>query len=187
MHNIKLSELNVQPYFQFNRDFRKKFRVAVNKNRRHSLTNATEAISHSIENPLFNRTNKTNYILKDAIENIKKLKYVISPLEKMEVLYNTNKKIVESIDHFWRNYEIKREKLIIDPDSLLSIYIYLIIKSNQAHMIVEYEIMELFMTESQKIQEKSYYHSTLGVAINYLLNPDLIISTEQVLYIYIYI
>ena len=69
-------------------------------------------------------------------------------IEKIEILSNIRNFIIEEIDEFWNNLPIPRN--YFNSDDLLSIFIYLIIKSQLSDLIIDIEIIEDFTKLSSK-------------------------------------
>jgi hypothetical protein len=51
------------------------------------------------------------------------------PLDKARSLVDMSSSIVQAINNFWAGLDVNKEKLTIDGDSLLMIYIYVTVRS----------------------------------------------------------
>jgi hypothetical protein len=74
---------------------------------------------------------------------------------------------------------VKREKLIIDGDSLLMIYIYIAIKARIPDLFAQIKLMNEFSTPFVRTTKLGYCISTLEVALNHILElgkEDLVLS-----------
>eukprot|EP01022_Parablepharisma_sp_SALTPOND_P017309 TRINITY_DN2735_c0_g1_i1.p2 TRINITY_DN2735_c0_g1~~TRINITY_DN2735_c0_g1_i1.p2 ORF type:complete len:433 (+),score=54.44 TRINITY_DN2735_c0_g1_i1:3857-5155(+) len=155
---VKLDKLKVGKFFCFDKSFREQFKRRVGTK----------------------PSNRT--VLEKSIEAFAKIREINSPNLKLKQLLKVTKKIIKEIDEFWEAYEVKREKLIMDPDSLLSLLIYVIVKSQYSEIYIDHKFLELFITEADKGSTKGYYLVTLGVALDWILeqNPS---SFSSVLYL----
>jgi hypothetical protein len=57
------------------------------------------------------------------------MRRISPPLDKARCLVDMSSSIVHSINNFWEGLDVKKEKLTIDGDSLLMIYIYVTVRS----------------------------------------------------------
>lgn len=58
-----------------------------------------------------------------------KIRDADTPMKKLQSINKMSEKIVKSINKFWKGLDIKKDKLTIDGDTLLMIYIYIVFKS----------------------------------------------------------
>ena len=66
-----------------------------------------------------------------AIEKLKEIDIIQSPMVKLEHIFKCCKEEVEKeLDKFWKNYDIPSKKLAIDIDNLQSIIIYIVSRLN---------------------------------------------------------
>lgn len=83
-------------------------------------------------NPLFCLDNMQDIAVngyESAIEMVKEIPNVPTPMKKLEIISQTTDLICGSVDDYWRGADIDPSKLVIDGDQFLSIYIYIVIKS----------------------------------------------------------
>jgi len=146
---IKLEQLKVSQYLSFNYSFRETFQKI-------SQNDAKKPISP----------------LSHAIEELLKIKQISQPNRKLDQLLIFSKTLSSEIDQFWENYSVKREKLIMDPDSMLSLYIFCIIKSEYVDVILDHKFMETFMTDIDRKSMKGYHLVTLGIAFEWILSQN---------------
>ncbi|OMJ76716.1 hypothetical protein SteCoe_23828 [Stentor coeruleus] len=65
-----------------------------------------------------------------AIEKVKEIEDVFTPMKKLEIIGYATDMICGSVDEYWKDMpDIDQNKLVIDGDNFLSIYIYIVIKS----------------------------------------------------------
>lgn len=156
--HLKLEKLKINKYFRFDNDFRSTF-------------NKLRVSVDSSKMPTFQ---EEELILQESITTFNKIKEIYAPMEKCKQLLKVTKTLIKEIDEFWENCDINHEKLIMDPDSLLSLLIYVVSKSQYSEIIIDHKLMEIFITEADKTSIKGYYLVTLGIAIDWILqqNPD---------------
>ena len=79
--------------------------------------------------------------------------------------------IVKSINSFWKGLHIKKEKLTIDGDSMLMIYIYMTVKAGFAvqDLLAQIKFMSEFTTPYVRNTRMGYCVTTLEIAINHIL------------------
>ena len=65
---------------------------------------------------------------------------------------------------------MKKDKLTIDGDTLLMIYIYVCIKSQLVDLFAQVKIMNEFSTPFVRTTKLGYVLSTMEVALNYIIN-----------------
>eukprot|EP00347_Sterkiella_histriomuscorum_P010941 403374347 len=108
-----------------------------------------------------------------AIREFQSLKECYAPLDKMRCLLRLSKVIVKSINSFWKDINIDRDKLTIDGDSLIDIYIYIIINSDIESLFAQIKFMTTFTTPHVlNITKLGYCLDTLTVALRHILNFD---------------
>jgi len=84
-------------------------------------------------------------------------------------------KIVKSINHFWSGLGIDSEKLTIDGDSLLMIYIFITINAQVPDLFAQIKFMNSFATPFVRTTKLGYCLTTLEISITHILN----MSTED--------
>jgi hypothetical protein len=72
---------------------------------------------------ILRRLNQKPYF--DAIVHMLKITEFNAPIEKIRCIANVSRLIVKSINRFWKGLRIKKDKLTIDGDTLLMIYIFI--------------------------------------------------------------
>ncbi|MDR3549098.1 MAG: hypothetical protein P4M11_12710 [Candidatus Pacebacteria bacterium] len=157
---VQLEKLKTSKYFCFDERFRREFKRKAPSARPAPPTR--EALLH----PVANRSEPV--LLMKSIEALLKLRETDAPNSKLKQLLRVSKTILKEIDEFWDGYEVKREKLIMDPDSLLSLFIYVIIKAEYAELLIDLKLIETFITEADKSSTKGYYLVTLTIAVDWI-------------------
>ncbi len=67
---------------------------------------------------------------KEPIQIMMKMKKIGPPLNKARCIVEMSSSIVHSINAFWDGIDVNKDKLTIDGDSLLMIYIYTTVKAD---------------------------------------------------------
>ena len=104
-----------------------------------------------------------------AIDCIKNIQFLKSPTHKLKAILASSEKIMESIDDFYKKINVKFNK-DIDPDDIMTIYIYMISKSTLTTLITHCNLIEKFLTESSLASISGYYFVTLNASIDYIIN-----------------
>ena len=89
--------------------------------------------------------------------------------------------ITECVNNFWKDFHhlIEANYLNIDADELMSIFIYIIIKSEINDLLIHLRMVKDFTTSSAKSTMVGYYYVTLEASIMYLLELDNINGVED--------
>ena len=157
---IRLTDLKISEYFTFNTSVRDKHTLKSNKQRQPvDVEDLREA--KGLEQP------PRPPFLKSIKEVLKTEQYA-APNKKLSQLSRVGKRMLQEIDEFWANHEIKQEHLIMDPDSWLSLFIYIIVKSERAELILDCKLMELFITDADRKSAKGHLLATLSIAIEWI-------------------
>ena len=107
-----------------------------------------------------------------AIDYLNKLKKINTPYEKMLIIGNISLEITSCINEYWKNLDniITKSLLRIDADELMSIFIYIIIKSQYPELLIHIKIIKEFTTCITKNTMMGYYYVTLDASIMYILD-----------------
>lgn len=116
----------------------------------------------------------TKHPYQKAIDIINKLASTKAPYEKMRVISNISKAITESINDYWKNYfgVINKTQLVLEADDLMSIFIYLLIKSQQIDTVIHLGLIKDFTTKVSKSTMAGYYYCTLEAGLSYIISVD---------------
>lgn len=166
---VKLDKLKVNKYFCFDESFRDQFKIkdiSVSQ-----VEISKEQLFQSYQDKGKSGQTPVKCLAK-SINTLLKLKEISSPNKKLKQILKVSKMILKEIDEFWVGYEVKREKLIMDPDSLLSLFIYVIAKAEYPEILLDHKFVELFITEADKNSTKGYYLVTLGIALDWMMEQD---------------
>ena len=121
----------------------------------------------------FLRQNKDDFLsypYETAIQLIKQIKKYKTPFEKMMIIANISNEITDCINDFWQEMEeyIKKDYLSIEAEQIMTIFIYIIIKSGIIDIFVHCKLIKLFTTCTTKSSMIGYYYSTVEASITYI-------------------
>jgi len=107
----------------------------------------------------------------EAIEFIKKIVEFKVPLEKLVIIASVSSLITECVNKYWRNMEkyIQPSMLSIDADELMTIFMYIIYKSNMPLLFVHADFIKYFTSPTTKSSMIGYYYTTLQGCLDFLL------------------
>ena len=89
----------------------------------------------------------------------------------MLIISNVTAEITSCINDYWKNLDkiIIKSFLSIDADELMSIFIYIIIKSQFHEILIHTKIIKDFTTCQAKNTMIGYYYITLDASIIYIM------------------
>ena len=101
---------------------------------------------------------------------LKILKKCKIPFEKMLYIASMSTEITECVNLFWKDIVnfTSPTFLHINADELMSIFIYLIIKSQMSDILIHIKFIEEFTSNATKKTMIGYYTTTLEAAIEYI-------------------
>jgi len=158
-YNIHPSDLGVSPYHSFDKNLKLKLQEILKKN---VNLDPTDNINNS--------TKKFDMPFSKSLIYLSEINRSETIMQKVDVLCNLRNFILDEIDEFWKHFPFQQKKMFVDADNLLSIFIYLIIKSQLSDMIVDIEIIDDFTNKSLKLSRKGYLFSLVQSSLEYLLN-----------------
>jgi len=163
LHKITLQHLELPEYFQLDPEFRERVRMELSDNPERLRAFNTN------ESPL--RSPSTASLpYGDAIRQIKNVISTESPIDKFESVYHIKECILNAVNTFWEGVGVQRSKLFIDPDSLLGIITYIVIKSQYPKIICEYRICDEFLPHPlTSITNKGLYLTNLRASVRNIL------------------
>lgn len=95
----------------------------------------------------------------------------MAPLDKARCVVQVSNKIVRSINKFWKGLHMKKDKLTIDGDSLLMIYIYLTLQMPEStNLFAHLKLTNEFLTPFVRNTKLGYCLTTLEIALNHVIN-----------------
>ncbi|TNV86456.1 hypothetical protein FGO68_gene10367 [Halteria grandinella] len=114
--------------------------------------------------------NSKPYIL--AIQNLRKIRTHDTPIDKMRCITQTSKCIVDSIDIFYRDVVVDRQRLTLDADQLLMIFIFVTIRSKVYELLAHLKMINEFSTNTLRLSKLGYCILTLEVALQQIIGMD---------------
>lgn len=103
-----------------------------------------------------------------CIENLRKMHNLKAPVHKLKAISKVYRGVVESIKEFYKQINEKFEENCIEPDEVISIFMYLVTKAHIPGLYSECVLMERFLT-AQVLSTVAAYHLTHLKAALYLL------------------
>ena len=101
-----------------------------------------------------------------AIESLKEINLKFTPMQKFEVISQTTDLICGSIDDYWKyDQSIDQEKLAVDGDNFLSIYIYIVIKSKVLELNANLWIIKQLGRKNLQSGTMGYFLTTLEACV----------------------
>ena len=115
-----------------------------------------------------------SYPYETAIQLLKQIKKYKTPFEKMMIIASISSEITDCINDFWINLSdyIKNDLLNLEGDQLMSIFIYIIIKSQIYDISVHCQIIKNFTTCITNASMIGYYYSTVEASVVYIQSID---------------
>lgn len=107
-----------------------------------------------------------------AIKLLKSIKNYKVPFEKMMLIGTISSEITECVNNYWKNFEkiITSSLLNIDADELMTIFIYIIIKSQMPELLVHTKFIKEFTTSTTRSSMMGYYYTTMEASLIYILS-----------------
>ena len=117
-----------------------------------------------------NRDDFLSYPYETAILLLKQIEKYKTPFEKMMIIASISNEITDCINDFWQEMEdyIKKDFLGIEAEQIMTIFIYIIIKSGITDIFVHCKMIKLFTTCITKSSMIGYYYSTVEASIMYI-------------------
>ena len=119
-------------------------------------------------------SHKNSYPYECAIKTLRSIKNYKIPYEKMLIISSISSEIKESVNDFWKDMDrvVTSSLLNIDADELMSIFIYIILKSQMSSLLVHMKLIKEFTTSVAKNTMVGYYFVTLDASIMFILEMD---------------
>ena len=105
-----------------------------------------------------------------AINILRGIKKYKTPFEKMLIIASISDQITECCTTFWKDMDkyTKKDFLSIEGDELMTIFLYIIIKSQMPEISIFAQMIKNFTTSTTKLTTIGYYYSTLEATIVYI-------------------
>ena len=113
-----------------------------------------------------------------AIKNLKKIGSHKSPLHKLKHIMNISKLVLEEIRDFYENHFYAFDDNL-GGDEMLSIYVYIVARTNLPGLITDCAIIDKFITSNLTNSIYGYYLVTIQVCLKFLMNCKGRISDEE--------
>ena len=104
-----------------------------------------------------------------AIESLKSLNEIKTPLKKMLLIANISTEITEAINEAWADIIPQDTSLLdINADELMAIFIYIIMRSKMPELVIHLNLIREFTTTITRNSMVGYYYTTMEAAIIYI-------------------
>jgi hypothetical protein len=161
-YNIKPHYLCISPFFSQDKTFRTYIKHQCRKHKTH------------FESKLVNNDKKTKELtsipFSKSVVLLRQINDHSSIIKKIDVMYQVRNSILNEIDEFWKDVPLHQKYKLVDADNLLSLFIYITIKSQIENFIIDLEIIEDFTNRSLKLSRKGYFFSLFKSSIEYLVS-----------------
>ena len=81
--------------------------------------------------------------------------------------------MTKEITAFWKDHDIPKSRLSIDPDNLQGIIIYIVSRLGNPQIITEVHFIEKFIPLGARKSVRNLYLEMIGAACSYLLEVEL--------------
>ena len=90
----------------------------------------------------------------------------------MILIASISSEITKCVNNYWKGMEhyINPTLLNINADELISIFIFIIIKSQMPELLIHKKIISNFTTKNIKLSTIGYFNITLEESVQYILN-----------------
>ena len=105
-----------------------------------------------------------------AIELLRSIRRYRTPFEKMMIIASISDEITECVNNFWNdmNKYIKSTFLNIEADELMTIFLFIIIKSGMPELTIYAKMIKNFPSSTTRGTMIGYYYTTLEASIAYI-------------------
>jgi len=104
---------------------------------------------------------------REAVVQLKKLGNISSPTQKLKILAKVVKLINKSTEKFYKRFNLESGRKL-DADETLSLFVYLLARSELKNVSTHYRIIEKFSTNNILNSISGYYAVTLQAAMDYI-------------------
>jgi len=92
---------------------------------------------------------------------------------KLEHIYDVcTNVLVEEIDSFWAGFDIPKDQLSVDTDTLQGILIYVVSRLDYPHIYTEVILADFFLPRAVKKSARTLYLEMIKAGCNFLLTLD---------------
>lgn len=106
----------------------------------------------------------------NAIRLLKNISKYRTPIEKMVLVASISDQITECVNDFWKDMEgyIKHDYLSIEQDELMTIFLYIVIKTQMPDLYVYARMIKNFTTPKIRQTMIGFYYATLEATLAYI-------------------
>lgn len=108
---------------------------------------------------------------KPAVSLLRSISKYRVPFSKMLLFASISSEITECVNEFWKDFNdlITPSLLNIDADELMTLFIYIIIKSQMPQLLVHCKFVKEFTTGSTRSTMIGYYYTTVEASLIYIM------------------
>lgn len=136
--------------------------------------NKSEFLYNKVRSERSSKGRKTNEKFElpysHPIDLLKNLQYLKNPAHKMKVITEAFDSIEGSIRDHYENFGYDEKYIVIEPEDLISIIVYVVCHSGLSHMVTHCNFIECFFNETNLSSKCACYLYSLKTAIEYILN-----------------
>lgn len=103
-----------------------------------------------------------------SIEKLAELRSIYCPIDKARCIVTMSSLIVQSVNRFWEGIQVNEDHLTIAADSLIMVYIYVIVKSRIIDIFAQIKFINEFLTPYVKNTKIGYCVTTMEVAVSHI-------------------
>ena len=111
------------------------------------------------------KVGRTRMPYEDSILMLRNLNHRRSPIHKLKTIVKVAELMSKSIDKYYEEFGLVNRKKL-DADQTLSIFLYIVAKSDLKHLLAHCRIIERFSTSNVLNSVSGYYATTLEVCIS---------------------
>ena len=117
-----------------------------------------------------NENKKTEKPYNEAIDLLKNLQFMKSPAHKIKIITQAFDLIEESIMEHYADHGYDEKYIVMEPEDLISIIVYIMSQLPLSHMVTHCNFIELFFNETNLNSKSACYLYSLKTGIEYILN-----------------
>ena len=123
-----------------------------------------------IDTPRFEGQDEFGY--GKAIRRLMELQTTPSPMQKLHCIMDTTRRICECIDDYWKHSDISCDKLVINADQILSVFIYVVLQARITNLNSHVRLINEFVRDEVLFGNCGYYTATIAASLEHILLMD---------------
>lgn len=106
----------------------------------------------------------------DSIDILKNLQFLKNPAHKMKLITEAFEMIEDCIIDYYESHGYDQKFILIEPEDLISIIVYILTKSSVTYIITHCSFIEQYFNETNLNAKSACYLYSLKTGIEYILN-----------------